>query len=95
MYNANNRNLDACAIIKVEGNSNYYFKVKTEDIMDASLLIKNMLDEYSVPYSRIYLTGFSLVTNSEISSLEKLSDLVSRIANEKSMLEETNKVSKR
>ena len=41
MKYTNNRNLDACAVIKVESNIDYYFKVNTEDIMNASLLIKN------------------------------------------------------
>ena len=95
MKYTNNRNLDACAVIKVESNIDYYFKVNTEDIMNASLLIKNILDECSFPYSRIYLTGFSLVSKSEINSLEKLSESVFRIVNEVNTLDQSNKLSRR
>ena len=90
-----NSNLISCAIIKVESNEDYHFKVTPENIMDAEYLIVDVFDKFNIPHKRIYPTGFQLVTKSEIYSLEKLSEALLRIAKQHITKCENTKIAKR
>ena len=81
-----------CAVIKVESNSDYYYKVDSNQVMETSLFIKDLFDKNSIPYNRIYLMGFSLVTKGEIWSREKIRENISRDFN---LTQEASKVGRR
>ncbi len=87
-----NKDLVDCAVIKVESESDYYYKVSSNNVMEASLLIKELFDKYNIPYERIYLMGFSLVTKGEIWSNERIFENISK---EFGTSQETNKVGRR
>ena len=75
-----------CAVIKVdviknnplyEQNNNsfaygYSYSVRIKDIEKATKFIKACYDEYGIPYSRIYLSGFKLLNESSIWTKERI-----------------------
>ena len=89
-----NTNLVTCAVIKVESESEYYIRVDANDIMKASLLIKDFFDKLGMPVSRIYLTGFQLVSKNDIYPLEELHENLSRMINPYAAYE-SSKIAKR
>ncbi len=82
-----------CAVIKVdiaknnpsyEQNSNsftfgYIYSVRISDIEETIKFIKACYDEFGIPYSRIYLSGFKLINESSIWTKQKI---VNSIKNE-------------
>ena len=82
MHYIGNRNLVECAVIKAETEKDdFYFKVNKTDIMDALLLIREILSTSNIQFTRIYPIGFQLVKKHEINSLDELNEKLLTLIN--------------
>ncbi len=88
-----------CAIIHVDinGDSNSIstygrtFSVRIKDIEETMNFIKGACEELGIPFSRIYLSGFALLTESSIWTKQKI---VSVLKNDPNMNITANNTSK-
>ncbi len=88
-----------CAIIHVDinGDSNSIstygrtFSVRIKDIEETMKFIKEVYEELGLPYSRIYLSGFALLTESCIWTKQRI---LSSIKNDVDQIMSINNISK-
>jgi len=90
----NNNNKIECAVIRVDSindNNERVFNVRIKDIENTMIFIKKVYEEFKIPYSRIYLSGFALLSESFIWTKQKIVSVLTNNTNRNIEVNSTSK----